>query len=423
MIVVCSPFIIFLSAIIFSLGITLGWPNYIVLVVFYVLSIFFLTLNIILSIYKNSRKVGVGLVVSLVICNHFGIFLGFILASGSYDMLWPVDTMDHHLPNAIIVSKWILGEGEIEIFSDNPFAKIYISNILVGIFFAAFGVHPVISGLAMLLIKLFTVYLIYRSALILTKDGFIALVASIIYGLLPTITFYTIQFYKDFFIQFLVSLVVFIFIKSISINNRRLALLIVLPLAILFVERFYLVVIICGALIIYYWATSQNLFFKISITLLCGLVSIAVLDYYFSGQGVNELIESVLSFEATQNESIDIVPTTFIALDIFRIAFTPFFNLYKLDFYNKYDSLLTFGGFIHQLIMLFYFRGLWIFRKNRIVLLNISFFFLMFILAMIMPYDGRARDSFYSLVSIFAAIGISSFLKRKNLNFNSYRHE
>lgn len=414
MIFVASPLLVFLSALIFSLSITLGWPNYIALSLFYTLFMFSMAVQLIYASHKKSQFVGLSLVVLLVLCNHLGIFLGFSLASGPDYMLWPADTIDHHLPNAITVSKWILGEGEIEIFSDNPFSKIYVSNIWVGIFFAAFGVYPVISGIAMLAIKLVTIYLIYRSAIILTKDKFIALAAAIIYGLLPTITFYTIQFYKDFFIHFLVALILFILSKSI--NRPKLAIFMALPLAILFVERFYLLVMICAALVLYYWGQSGKFFLKILILALGGLVSFVVFDHYFSGQGVNELIESVHAFESAQNESTDVTPTTNIALDLFRIAFTPFFNFYKLDQYQKFDSLLTFGGFIHQLIMLCYFRGLWVLRNNRIVLLNSAFLFLMIILALIMPYDGRARDSFYPLISIFAAVGINSLWKRKKLN-------
>jgi hypothetical protein len=414
MIFQASPLLVLLSSLIFGLGITLGWPNHILLAFFYTFFISILTVQYIYTINKYSEFTGLWLILILVVCNHVGIFLGYSLASGADYMLWPADAIDHHLPNAIAVSKWILGEDTIEIFSDNPFSKIYISNIWVGIFFAIFGIFPIVSGLAMLIIKLCTIYLIYRSALILTKTKFIALTAAIIYGLLPTLTFYTIQFYKDFFIQFLIAVIIFIQLKSIK--QPKFALLIPLPLAILFVERFYLLVIICITLVLYYWSQSGRIIPKILIFLLGGYVSYFVLNYYFPEQNISQLMEIIKNFEIAQNDSTDVTPTTNIVLDLFRIIFTPFFNFYKVDQYKYFDSLLTFGGFIHQLIIIFYLRGLWVYRDNRFVLLNFGFLFLLIILAMIMPYDGRARDSFYPLVSIFTAIGINSLLKSKISN-------
>jgi len=411
MISIASPLLVFFLALIFSLGITLGWPNHIALSFFYIAVVFIVAVNLIFSSHKKLKFVTLSLVLLLVFLNHVGIFLGFILASGPDYMLWPDDAIDHHLPNSTDVSRWILGDGAIEIFTDNPFSKIYVSNMWVGLFFATLGIYPIVSAIAMLVIKLFTIYLIYSSAIILTKNKFIALTSSIIYGLLPTITFYTIQFYKDYFIHFLVALILFIFSKSI--NRPKLVILMALPLSILFIERFYLLLIICAALVLYYWGQSGKIFQKILILTLGILVSFVVFGYYFSGQGVIELIESIQAFESAQNQSIDVTPTTNIALDLFRITFTPFFNLYKLDQYERYDSLLTFGGFVHQLIMLFYLKGLWVLRKNRIVLLNFSFLFLLIILALIMPYNGRARDSLYPLVSIFASVGINSLLNRK----------
>lgn len=391
----------------------MSWPHHAILSLFYVIAMFWVAIALIFYLHRRPLLVGPGYIALLIFCNHIGLLCGYSLANGTEYMLWPADAIDHHLPNAIAFSEWISGVGEIEFFSDNPFKKIYVSNMWVGLFFLVFGVYPIVSAFAMLIIKLITIILIFKSALNFTKDQSIALTASIIYGLLPTITFYTIQFYKDFFIHFLVALTLFIFFRAIE--KPKMLILIAIPLVILFVERFYLLVMICVALTFYYWSLTGKKFMKLVILALAGLTSFIVLNHYFEGRGVQELIETIQSFESTQNDSTDVTPTTNIALDFFRIAFTPFFNMYKLNQYSAFDSILIFGGFIHQLIMLFYLRGLWIERKNRVVFINFAFFFLLVILALIMPYDGRARDSFYPLVSIFAAIGIASLLKSKKL--------
>jgi len=413
MIIPAAPLLVLCSALIFGIGISVGWPNYIALSLFYIVIIFGVAVLIIQSILSKAVSVGVGYIASLTMCNHVGILLGFSIGLGPDYMLWPDDTIDHHLPNAIAFSEWLSGIGTLEIFTDNPFAKVYISNMWVGIFFYVFGTYPVVSGFAMLLIKLIAVALIYYAAFNFLKDKSVASIAAIIYGLLPTLTFYTLQFYKDFFIHFLVALVLFIISKSIK--RQKYAIFLVLPLGAMFVERFYLLVMICVTLVLYYWSQSGKVGLKISIFVLGGGASLAVLDYYFAGQGIIELIITIQEFEAAQNESIDATPTTYIALDLFRSAFTPFFNFYKLNSYSHLDSILIFGGFIHQLTMIFYFKGLWVARKDRVIILNYAFLFLIVILALIMPYAGRARDSLYPLVSLFAAIGISSVWGRKRI--------
>lgn len=414
MIIPAAPFTVFLAALIFSLGLMIGWPHHAFLSIFYNVAIFGVAVTLIVSLHRQPSLVGPGYVALLTLCNHVGLLIGYSLAGGSDDMLWPWDAVNHHLPNAIAFSEWISGNGEIAIFDDNPFKTVYVSNMWVGLFFSVFGVFPVVSAVAMLVIKLITVMLIYGTALNLTRNKSVALTAAIIYGLLPTITFYTIQFYKDYFIHFLVALIFFIFSRSIRKPENVIltVILMAVPLAILFVERFYLLVMICAALTLYYWSLKGKVFLKLAILCLAGLASFIVLNHYFEGQDIWTLIETIQSFQATHNAAPDVTPTTNIALDLFRIAFTPFFTLDKLNNYNAFDSILIFGGGIHGLIMLFYLRGLWIERKNRVVLINVSFLFLMVLLALIQPYDGRARDSFYPLVSIFAAIGIASLLKR-----------
>lgn len=355
-----------------------------------------------------------GYIALLTMCNHVGILLGLSVGLSPDYVLWPDDAIDHHLPNAIVFSEWLSGVGELEIFTDNPFAKIYISNMWVGIFFFIFGAHPVVSGVAMLLIKLITVVLVYYSALNFFNNRPLASVAAIIYGLIPTVTFYTLQFYKDFFVHFLVAATLFILSKTLKRPNF--AIFLALPLGAMFLERFYLLVMICAALVLYFFRRSGKLGLKILVFLLgCGVCSMA-LNYYFPGQGFGELLQTMQSFEAAQNESVDVIPTTYFALDLFRTIFTPFFNFYKLESYSHIDSILIFGGFIHQLVMIFYFRGLWVACRERAVVLNFAFILLLVVLALVMPYAGRARDSLYPLVSIFAAIGIFSIWGRNQLN-------
>lgn len=389
-----------------------GWPNQAILSFSYNIVIFGMAALLILTFRRERFQVGAGYVVLLAACNHIGIIMGFSLGSGPESFLWPADTLDHHLPNAIAFSEWMSGSGDIAFSGDNPFSVLYVSNMWVGFFFLVFGIYPVVSAYAMLLIKLLTVVLIYRAALNISNCSWIAITAALIYGLMPTVTFYTLQFYKDFFIHFLVALLLYFFSKSHE--KPSIAALMVIPLSILVIERFYLVIMICVALTAYFFTLSGRIFQKLAIFILAALTVYFVLGHYFAGQGISDLLSTINDFASAQNQSEGVTPTTNLALDMFRAMFTPFFNFYKLDFYMGLDSILIFAGFIHGIVMLLYLRGIWVERKRRIVMINIAFLILLIILALVMPYAGRARDSLYPLLSIFAAIGLGSLLDRKS---------
>ena len=402
------PILIFISAFIFSLGVTSDLDIYIYIALIYVFFITILSSILIYKSLKNSIKIGPIYIGFITFCNHAGILLGFLMAGGSDSMIWAADAMDHHLPNAIAFSDWIAGEGHLDILNENPFKKIYISNIWVGLFFYLLDVSPLVTVVSMLVIKLLTIFIIYRASIELTRDTGISSVAAIIYALSPTITFYTIQFYKDFFIQFLVSLIVL----SIFKYKNKIKNLLIIPILILIFERFYLSIIIIITFLIYFLNTTKGVLKKLLMLASCIFLSFIVFIYYFKNQDIFDLFNIIQNFSDTHNDSVDVTPTTNILIDLFRIFFTPFFNFYKLDMYNKFDSLLTWGSFVHQAVMLFYLKGLWYYRKNSLTIINLSFLFLMFILAMIVPYNGRARDSFYPLIVIYSAIGISSLFNR-----------
>lgn len=402
------PILIFISAFIFSLGVTSDLDIYVYFSLIYVFFITILSLILIYKSLKNSINIGPIYISVMTFCNHIGILLGFLVAGGSDSMIWAADAMDHHLPNAITFSDWMAGEGYLDVINENPFKKIYISNIWVGLFFYLIDVSPLVTVLSMLAIKIITIFIIYRASIALTSDTGISSVAAIIYALSPTITFYTIQFYKDFFIQLLISLILLAIFKY----KNKIKGLLIIPILILSFERFYLSIIIIITFLVYYFNSNSGILKKLSMLVSCIFLSILIFSYYFKNQDIFNLFNIIKNFADTHNDLVDVMPTTNIFIDLFRIFFTPFFNFYKLDMYNKFDSLLTWGSFVHQAVMLFYLRGLWYYRKNSLTLINLSFLFLILILAMVFPYNGRARDSLYPLIVIYSAIGISSLFNR-----------
>src|SRR5436190_2936487 len=104
--------------------------------------------------------------------------------------------------------------------------------------------------------------------------------------------------------------------------------------------------------------------FRTSIIIAAAAFGIAeILGHYFTGQGVTELLETISTFQEVHNESDDVTPTISIWIDLPRIIFTPFFTMVKVNTYTNFDSLLIFGSFLHQAVMIFYFIGLIRMRK------------------------------------------------------------
>lgn len=361
----------------------------------------------------RANVVSINYVFLLLLAIHLGFLITFGLMHGPDDYLWVPDSYNIHLPNAISVRNWISNGGEIEVFGENPFEKILFSNMWVGVFFYLFGVSPIVSATAFIPIKLLTVLLIYKTANNLLHDKFIALTGAILYVLTPAIIVYTLQFYKEFFIHFLIALAFYIF--SESIKRPWVSVLIALPLGGLFVERFYLVVMLLAGFGAYVFINSKSLHTKLLISAISAVGVIGVFNYYFKGQGLLELVSTIDAFREAHNEAEDVTPTINIWVDLFRITFTPFFSLKKLDSWSRFDSMMIFGTFLQQAVMALYFWGLLRARKWRFAILNVSLGVFVVLYANIAPYGGRERDSFYPLIVIFASVGLASV-------FGRYRH-
>lgn len=408
---VCTPPLLFFVSFLYSIALVSKVVNHNTLSFLYSLVLIIVGLLNISRLRSRATAVSVQFVLLLVIAVHLGFLLGFGFMNGPSDFLWATDTLNYHLPNAILVSEWLDNGGNIEIFDADPFKTIYLSNMWVGLFFYLFGVSPLVSSLALIPIKLGTVVLIYKATNNFVEDRFVALTAAVLYALMPTVTFYTLQFYKEFFVQFLVALE--LYIVSECIKRPGMIVMALIPLAALFVDRFYLSIMLIVGLCAYYFRSAKRLYSTLLITLIAAVGITGILGYYFGGQGVAELMSTIREFQEVHNEGEDVTPTINIWVDLFRIIFTPFFTFRKVDEYSGFDSLIIFGSVLHQIVMIFYFIGLVRMRKSGFALLNISFGMLLVLFAIIAPYSGRERDSFYPLIVMFASIGIAtSFANR-----------
>lgn len=373
---------------------------------FAILSLLFVLVVIIMYLILISQSIIYPKTYLLILCIvlHSSFLIGFILFNGTDNLLWSQDAYDQHLPNSLDFMKMLNGDINFEIIDLNsPFKKVYVSNMFIGIFFYFFGVDPVVSSFAMMIIKLITIILIYKSALNIFKNKHIAFSSVLLYIFNPNILFYTLVYYKEFFVQMLVSL----FIYSLSLNKPKYSISL-LVIGVLSMERFYLgpIFFITFAIFLYY-KYKPNIIFTLFIFILpVFTIFIYFLIHYFGTANPFDIynlfkeFQSAYSTDSATTENINFI------VDFFRILFTPFINVYKINNFYDYSSLLIFGGLFHQILILFYLYGLYIYRNNKLILIHISFLLFLILFSFLGPFNGRVRDSFYPILVIWSSAGI-----------------
>jgi len=100
-------------------------------------------------------------------------------------------------------------------------------------------------------------------------------------------------------------------------------------------------------------------------------------------------------------------------LSFIKLYLTPFFTLDKFKLFFDFSILLTWGSFIHQATMMLFTIGAFHELKNnfRRGLINIlPFFIFMVAFAYIASYSGRTRNSYYSIICMYASYGLLNFV-------------
>lgn len=336
------------------------------------------------------------------------LILGFSLSGGDESLIWPPDAYNMHAPNSINFVNTLNGDQNFFwINPNNPFHKIYFSNMYIGFWFKLFDASPVVSAVAAIPFTLGTIYLIYKSTLLIFKDEKIAIIAASLYSLSPTVTFYSVQFYKEFFVQFCVALCVYL---SLRLSKERF--FAIIPLLTLFLERFYLFFMLICPIALLEVLKFKNKWFQVTLIAASILIVIVFAKYYYPTYTISDFLIEIKKTRDHHNLLPGITQQDNYFIGIVRIIFTPFFNVFKIKNYTNLNSLLTYGSFFHQVTMLFYFIGIFSFRRNKITILNISFFLFIILFGYIEPFNGRVRDSFYPLIVIFSAYGVKIFIGR-----------
>lgn len=365
-----------------------------------------------------SPKTLTALVIGASAATHLGILIGFGLMDGANDKLWVFDTYNLHLPSASNIASFLNGTESVRTLQSS-FDRIYATQIFVGVFFYLFGVNPIASGLALLVAKLGTIFVLIKlgSELKNEKTGILAAAS---YAFLPTITFYTTVFYKEAFIHLFVVSILYLGVVSAKygLNAVRFGLLTVLLLLIAN-ERFYLFPLF---LISTGWVIIART--ELSKTKLIGLATIALLSiagfvFHFSDEiRFSKLFSEIARFKSEYNAYSDVDKKwnadLLYPLGIAKLYLSPYFHPRKFEMFSDFSLLIIWGSFASQIILV---GAAWQviteLRKNvsgfvrNQGFLFFPFFGFMAVFGYVAPFAGRLRDAFVPLLAIyFAAIFI-----------------
>jgi len=378
-----------------------------------IFSLFILNIKVINknSLYKNSYYKYIAVLMTLAL--HSGILLGCYFVDVKDSILWVVDSYEMHLPGAINVANYLAGNEGIR-DTGSAWDKIYFTHILVGIFFYVFGISPIISSIVLMFAKMGTVFVIFLLGKRLF-DNKIAAIAAVIYSLMPTILLYTLVFYKEAIIQFLVVSII-LFFHDVFNAKRKVysSIMLVILLSLIMNERFYLFPIFVA--IIY-----MNLLFdhsigktiKIIFSMIILLASIQFYLIYSTVIDFANILQIVEGFRVAYNsydDVNDINANLPYVLSIIKLIFTPFFTLNKFDLFGNFSYILIWGSIFNQVVIAISLIGMYKslslnFKKHWYVITPFIIFLSVF--AYVSPYNGRLRDSFYPIIVIYAGYGMT----------------
>ena len=352
--------------------------------------------------------------------------LSFYLVDSPADRLWVFDSFHMHLPGALNVVNVLDGKESFRILQ-NSLDRPYATHIFVGFFFWLFGVTPVVSGVALLVPKLgvvFFTFLIGRKLF----SSFVGAMAAASYVLLPTITYYTVVFYKESFVQLFI---VASFFYLLRLRLERFAVLnllfFLMSTLLLANERFYLfpLFILAGL-----WAVLRNRLLRPrrrALLAFGSLVFFGAFLYYFSDQIHFASIMGVLNRYRGEYNAYSDVDRRWNAdlpypMGIIKLYFTPYFTLRKFSMFSEFSLLLIWGSFFNQILMLGSLVGLFLRYRVRgalrsldeygYLLLPVVGFLAVF--GYVAPFAGRLRDGFVPLLLVFFASALESYFSRQN---------
>ncbi len=348
------------------------------------------------------------------------LILGTAVAAPKESLFWVVDSYDMHIPGSIKIMNIILGKTSFKILRSSIYDRTYLAHIFGALSFAIFGVTHIASALSLIIPKLICAYYIYKG----TKQFLgaeCANIATLLYSFLPTVIFYTTAFYKEATLQMLIAIILYLIIRLYQEPKIKDFLLILPAFILLGNERHYLLP--CFALsAIAFSLLSKKLktSFKFAIFLTC-IISYFVFKSYYYDIEPQKLITQLQTYRGLYLSYADVMPINkdiSYPFAILKFLFTPFLTIVKLKTYSHYATLITWGSFLHHLLIIFFGITIWQFLKKKIhrrliIILTIPFCVFLLIFGYVAPYNGRLRDSFMPLIVMIASYSIATIRRRQ----------
>ncbi len=354
---------------------------------------------------------------------HLALISGFYLAGNPEAALWITDANAVHIPGAVNVANYLHGKEALVSIGNVPFSMVFLTQAYVGLFFSVMGKTPLASFLALMVAKLLTIAVLFRLAKTMFNRK-VGVIGALVYVFSPTILYYTTAFYKEAVVQLIISVIMLSALKLfLKPGNWRYWVLLGVSLAAIINERFYLFFFFMAALIPLVLVKAEpgykKYFAVVFILLACGLYLIVgkyadmVVGGHIDRQGLlAKLFEILRHYRANYTSYPDVTPINLIfpyPLAFIKLLFTPFFTLDKFVLFSEYGYILIWGSFFNQIVILFSLYGMYKslkgeFGSHWFLICPFVLFLCMF--AYVAPYIGRLRDSFYPLISIYAAYAI-----------------
>lgn len=378
------------------------------------------------SSMQGDARIGLNQLLSVVVGLHLGILLGYFLWDSPIDRLWVPDSTSQHVPGANAVVDLLISRSS----SSSGNGEFYFTHYFVGIFFLIFGANPIASGIALLIPKLLTIVLTFKLGA-RAFDERVGLIAAASYGLLPTILFYTLAFYKEAFVHCFAMGATYILFLINRREHTKIHVLALLGLLLLIAnERFYLFPLFAISTLWVAWSTLAASHLRRAGVVALLVVSAAVYVSQFSTKlDFGNIFSELTRFKNEYNSYADVDrrwnADLLYPLGVIKLYFSPYFHPRKFDLFYEFSLLLIWGSFFSQFVLLF--GAIQVFRQmlsdgfakfiNSFGFMFVPFIGVMLVFGYVAPFAGRIRDTFVPIMAIFfAKIFVDYILRKKSKN-------
>ncbi|MDZ4084707.1 MAG: hypothetical protein U1E10_17325 [Bdellovibrionales bacterium] len=385
------------------------------------------------GVWENTRRThsafaqfSDGKLVALFGALHGLMILTAYLAGAPPEAFWVPDALNQHLPRSENMAAFLRGEGDLRgmhVIWD----KFYLAQIVTGIGFAVFGKSPIVSSLAMVLIKTLASFFVMKSAAFFRPadgDRRIEVQALWLFAFNPMVIFHTSVFYKEAGVYFVMALLGYCLLKVLEKRSWSIGLAV--SLLLLLNERFYFGVFYAGGITLAVLTTQANgLSKKLKFTLAGFGVAVGLMFVYFYSGHISvfkiwDFIQAQRVAYLSYSDVSEINRTLVYPAAVVKLFFSPYFTFGKVADYNFFAQLIPWGAVVHQSLLLFGLIGLVraVFQRNvecPVVLSRATAFVLVVFLLMfgyVAPYAGRLRDTILPILLLYSCVEIARFFDR-----------